>query len=156
MNIQLAMLTLMAWCFSNRAAVATVLSMQPCIFSYSWVNSLQSLAWYVIINPEYDIQGTFPSIEGCKTSHTLGDIKRSCMEDIIHLLNHSWVACLYATIGINPLRAKFLRENINIYLHFMSFLHIDKTQIVEIPPWVRQWPAYSTKSISRLLMSWRR
>ena len=45
---------------------------------------------------------------------------------------------------VNPLRAKFLRENINIYLHFMSFLHTDKTQVVEIPPWVRQWPAYAT------------
>ena len=42
---------------------------------------------------------------------------------------------------LNPLRAKFFRENINIY--FMSFLHINKTQVVEIPPWVRQGPAYS-------------
>ena len=45
---------------------------------------------------------------------------------------------------LNPLRAKFLRENINIYLHFMSFVHTDKTQVVEIPAWVRQGPAYST------------
>ena len=44
---------------------------------------------------------------------------------------------------INPLRAKFFRENVNIYLHFMSFLHIIKSQVVEIPPWVRQGPAYS-------------
>ena len=35
---------------------------------------------------------------------------------------------------LNPLRAKFCREKINIYLHFMSFLHINKTQVVEIPP----------------------
>ena len=54
----------------------------------------------------------------------------------------------------NPLRAKFLRENINIYLHFMSFLHTNKTQVAEIPPRVRQGPAYSTLSISWLLMSW--
>ena len=46
--------------------------------------------------------------------------------------------------NFNPLRAKFFRENINIYSHFMSFLHINKTQVVEIPPWVRQGPAYST------------
>ena len=46
--------------------------------------------------------------------------------------------------AINPLRAKFLRENINIYLYFMSFLHTNKTQVVEIPPRVRQGPAYST------------
>ena len=45
---------------------------------------------------------------------------------------------------LNPLHAKFFRENINIYLHFMSFLHIDKTQVVEIPRWIRQGPAYST------------
>ena len=44
----------------------------------------------------------------------------------------------------NPLRAKFLREGINIYLHFMPFLHPYKTQLVEIPPRVRQGPAYST------------
>ena len=45
---------------------------------------------------------------------------------------------------INPLRAKFFRENINIYLHFMSFLNTNKTHVVEIPPQVRQGPAYST------------
>ena len=28
---------------------------------------------------------------------------------------------------INPLRAKFFRRNINIYLHCVSFLHIDTT-----------------------------
>ena len=44
----------------------------------------------------------------------------------------------------NPLRAKFFRKNINIYLHFMSFLHINKTEVVEIPPRVRLGPAYST------------
>ena len=48
------------------------------------------------------------------------------------------------TWWVNPLRAKFFRENINIYSHFMSFLHINKTQLVEIPTWVRQEPAYST------------
>ena len=50
----------------------------------------------------------------------------------------------------------FFRENINIYLHFMSFLHTNKTQAVEIPPRVRHGPAYSTWSISWLPMSWRR
>ena len=43
-----------------------------------------------------------------------------------------------------------------MYLYFMSFLHVDKTQVVEIPPRVRQGHAHSTKSISWLLMSWRR
>ena len=45
---------------------------------------------------------------------------------------------------INPLRAKFFAENINIYLHFLSYLHIDTTQVVEILPQIRQEPTYST------------
>ena len=44
----------------------------------------------------------------------------------------------------NPLRAKFFRGNINIYLHFVSFVHIDTTQVVEILPQIRQEPIYST------------
>ena len=35
---------------------------------------------------------------------------------------------------INPLRAKFFRGNINMYLHFVSFLHIDMTQVLKILP----------------------
>ena len=46
--------------------------------------------------------------------------------------------------SVNPLRAKFFRGNINIYFHFVSFLHIDTTQVVEILPQVRQEPTYST------------
>ena len=45
---------------------------------------------------------------------------------------------------LNPLRAKFFRGNINIYLHFVSFLHFDTTQVVEILPQIRQEPTYST------------
>ena len=45
---------------------------------------------------------------------------------------------------INPLRAKFFRGNINIYLHFVSFLHIDMTQVVEILPQISQEFTYST------------
>ena len=39
---------------------------------------------------------------------------------------------------IKPLCAKFFRWNKNICLHFMSFLHIDMTHVVEILPQVRQ------------------
>ena len=35
---------------------------------------------------------------------------------------------------ISPLCAKFFRGNINIYLQFVSFLHIDTAQVVEILP----------------------
>ena len=44
--------------------------------------------------------------------------------------------------NINPLRAKFFRENINIYLHFVSFIHIDRTQVLKILQ-VRETPTYS-------------
>ena len=52
--------------------------------------------------------------------------------------------CLTSWMYFNPLRAKFFRVNINIYLYFVSFLHTNKTQVVEIPPRVRQGPAYSS------------
>ena len=69
------------------------------------------------------------------------------------------VNCMYmsweSTSWFNPLRAKFVRGNLNIYLDFMSFLHMDITQVVEIIPQIRQGPACSTKSIPWLLMSWR-
>ena len=35
------------------------------------------------------------------------------------------------------IRAKFFRVNINIYLHFMSFLHIDLIHVLKILPEVR-------------------
>ena len=45
---------------------------------------------------------------------------------------------------LNPLRVEFFTGNKNIYLHFMSFLHIDMTQVVEILARVRQGPTYFT------------
>ena len=57
---------------------------------------------------------------------------------------------------LNPLRAKFFCGNINIYLHFMSLLHIDLAQVLKFLPQVRPGLIYSTWSISWLLMSWRR
>ena len=44
-------------------------------------------------------------------------------------------------VDVNPLCAKFPRGNINIYLHFMSLLHIDMTKVVEILAHARQGPA---------------
>ena len=42
--------------------------------------------------------------------------------------------CVCSLPDINPFRAKFFRGNINIFLHFVSFLHIDTTQVFEILP----------------------
>ena len=39
--------------------------------------------------------------------------------------------------SVNPLRAKFFRVNINMYLYFISFLHIDMTQVLKILPQIR-------------------
>ena len=51
---------------------------------------------------------------------------------------------VHDTSIFNPLHAKFIRGNINIYLHFVSFLQIGTTQVVEILPQIRQEPTYST------------
>ena len=61
---------------------------------------------------------------------------------------------LQITYHFNPLHAKLSEGTWNMYLHFMSLLHIDMTQVVEILPHVRQRPTYSTESISWLLMTW--
>ena len=53
----------------------------------------------------------------------------------------------YGGTWVNPLHAKFVRRNKNIYLHFMSSLHIGMTQVVEIFSQVRQGRAYSTINI---------
>ena len=45
-----------------------------------------------------------------------------------------WTKRGSANTYFNPVRAKVFRENINIYLHFVSYLHIDTTQVVEIFP----------------------
>ena len=50
---------------------------------------------------------------------------------------------LVQAMAFNPLRAIFFRGNINIYLHFVSFPHIDTTQVVEILPQIRLEPTYS-------------
>ena len=67
-------------------------------------------------------------------------------------IGHVWksdtnvIACtgLSSAPDLNPLRAKFFGGNINIYSHFVSFLHIGTTQVAEILPQVRQEPIYST------------
>ena len=59
------------------------------------------------------------------------------------LSSYTGIAWLRASC-LNPLCAKFFRGNINIYLHFVSFLHIDATQVFEILPQIRQEPTYST------------
>ena len=46
---------------------------------------------------------------------------------------------------LNPLREIFFGGNENVYLHFMSFLHIYMTQVVEIRPQVKQELTYSTE-----------
>ena len=48
------------------------------------------------------------------------------------------------TRALNPLHANFFKRNKYMYLHFMSFLHIDTTQVVETIPHVKEELAYST------------
>ena len=45
--------------------------------------------------------------------------------------------CVAQAVFMYPWRAKFFKGNINIYLHFVAFLHIDTMQVVEILPQTR-------------------
>ena len=87
-------------------------------FKWSWVNDTQRIC-----------------------SYTVAEHENSLMKNIIFFIFNS--CQLNDSCNLNPLRAKFFRENINICLHFLPFLHTNKTQVVEIPPRVRQGPAYS-------------
>ena len=64
-------------------------------------------------------------------------------QDVI-MNDHTKLQRVLLLISIYPLRAKFYRGNITIYLHFVSFLHIDTAQVVEILLWIRQELTYST------------
>ena len=87
-------------------------------------------------------------------THFVSSKRDMCLKPVIFMLcvipgcNKQFRLEVTLYMNLNPLRAKFLRENINISLHFMSFLHTNKTQVAEIPPRVRRRPAYSTESIS--------
>ena len=84
--------------------------------------------------------------------HPLTDFISLCWSQDI---NAAIVTVKPFILTLNPLRSKFFRGNINIYLHFASFLQIYTGQVVEILPQIRREPTYSTYSISLLLMSWR-
>ena len=49
-----------------------------------------------------------------------------------------------STKCVNLLLAKLFRGSIDMCFHFMLFLHIDMTQVVQILPQVRRKPTYST------------
>ena len=57
-------------------------------------------------------------------------------------LAHHWFSLWFGTqpqpeIMLNPSCAKFFMGNIKMYLQFISFLHIDMTQVVEILPYLK-------------------
>ena len=54
-------------------------------------------------------------------------------------------------IILNPLHAKYFRGNINIYLHFVSFLNIDMTQVLKILLQAREGPRYSIYSVINIM-----
>ena len=99
----------------------------------SWCSLILNMSWLSAHAPWYLNQGIFLMIF---LYHALLHCKAARHHGLPYQIQHE---CIF-----NPLRAKFFRENINIYLHFMSFLHTNKTHAVEIPPQVRQGPAYST------------
>ena len=76
--------------------------------------------------------------------------------EIEHDGRHSWLQVMMSCVRcINPLHAKFFRGNKNIYLHFMSILYIDMTQVIGIFPHERPRLVFFTWTISWLLMTWK-
>ena len=120
-----------------------------CTKAIYWVlitfNKLQSHThptWCLIVTAVFKVV-TYPTIFQCCCKHT---------EHFKHL-THCAIWCIWSGsllpvpiltyFSINPLHAKFFRGNINIYLHFMSLLHIDLTQVLKTLPRIREGPTYS-------------
>ena len=60
--------------------------------------------------------------------------------DILLLLEYS----SFSITKVNSLHAKFFRGNINMYLHFVSFIHTDMPKIIEVLPRIRAGLTYFT------------
>ena len=67
-----------------------------------------------------------------------------CSDSGITDINDSLYSQRNLMFHLYSLRAKFCWRNINIYLHFMSFLHTDMTQVLKILPQVRPGSTYPT------------
>ena len=76
------------------------------------------------------------------------------MWKVSYIISHSMYRAQFDHFCLAYLHALCFRGNKKTYLHFVSFLHIDMTQVVEILPQVRQELIYSTLSISWVLMPW--
>ena len=67
-----------------------------------------------------------------------GDILKPAVEYTIKRVGGtgemSSIHCIQLKGNVSPLRATFFTGNKNMYLHSMSFLHIDVTQVIEILP----------------------
>ena len=73
--------------------------------------------------------------------------RQKLIKGLVACLGTINIACSNIYTGpttVNTLHAQFFRGRINIQLHYMPWLKIDMTQIVEILPHVRQGPTYST------------
>ena len=89
-----------------------------------------------------------PQLNACSTLHCFTPSGSLSTEKIMrklwaYLVNWKcWWQCRHKLSVIDTLRAKFFRVNINMYLHFMSFLHIDMTQVSKCLPQIREGPTY--------------
>ena len=69
---------------------------------------------------------------GCHESHMKAWLSHT--QTALLAICKVYIAVVLKLSKINPLCAKFFSGNIYIYLHFMSFLHIDLPQILKILP----------------------
>ena len=63
---------------------------------------------------------------------------------IYYVIGYIWYCDMSMMALLTFYMLNFSEGAYNTYQHFMSFLHIDMTQVVEILPQTRQGPTYST------------
>ena len=120
------------------------LSIYPCaVYIYGYQILAYPKTWTIMNEKKNHFTGHLPLYPTCKVSQGALFWNLISKQILAHL------AIIVEPVywdheNLNPLCAKFVRGNIIMYLHFMSFLHIDMRQVVEIQPHGKQGSAYCT------------
>ena len=98
----------------------------PCFHTGSpWRWTASTQRWMVLETARKSFHSNH-TCESFLTPHRLGQNKWHILRYLVYVLYQFYI--------FNPLRATFFRVIINIYLQFMSFLHIDMAHVLKNPP----------------------
>ena len=137
----------MAWCFSTRASVATVLTMHPCVSQCLRVkrsyyrNELINFGNCFALNEMWTLF-VCSNADEQSIKFMMSQLMAWCHLALNHC-NNWWHSAIWYWTVVNTWGAEFyLEKKKKINLHFLSFLDTEMAQVVGIIPRGRQGPVY--------------